>query len=265
MSEADLYCDVMFTNSRERIIDNASLNETTYSEVKISKLQPFTEQSVASQQVMSNRGSKVTTERVSLLVFGVLLIAAVIGLAVVSFYYLKTKDDLQRLQKHYDTIKANLTAIPGKNAQCPKCERCWELHGGKCYYFSLNASSWQQSRDDCESRGGDLVKIDSREEQKFLDETVRNKMMHGRDSFWIGLTDSVEEDKWVWVDGSPLSTSLTFWSPGQPTNWAGQNPNEEDCVMMGEKREVLDLSRWHDRPCDIELRRICEKSAETGL
>ncbi|XP_067340520.1 hepatic lectin-like [Channa argus] len=199
-------------------------------------------------------------ERVALLVLGGLLAVAAIVIYRLSFDNYLTKKYLQTLKDENEAMRKNLT-----DKLDPKCERCWELHRGTCYYFSLNASSWQQSRDDCKSRGGDLVNIDSRQEQKFLDETVRNKMMHGRDSFWIGLTDSVEEDKWVWVDGSLLSTSLTFWSPGQPTNRTGRNPIEEDCVMMGEKTEVVDLKCWHDRACEVELRRICEKSAETGL
>ncbi|XP_063324458.1 hepatic lectin-like [Pelmatolapia mariae] len=79
------------------------------------------------------------------------------------------------------------------NDPCYKCEEGWEQHGGKCYYFSISKSSWKQSRDECRAKGGDLVKIDSREEQ-----------------FWIGLTDSAVEDRWLWVDGSPLDQKFNF-------------------------------------------------------
>uniref|UniRef100_A0A3B3VVK5 C-type lectin domain-containing protein n=1 Tax=Poecilia latipinna TaxID=48699 RepID=A0A3B3VVK5_9TELE len=70
---------------------------------------------------------------------------------------------------------------------CLKCEAGWEQHGGNCYYFSTSKSSWTDSRRSCTDLGSDLVKIDSREEQ---------------DKFWIGLTDSKEEGKWLWMDGS---------------------------------------------------------------
>uniref|UniRef100_A0A3P8QPW5 C-type lectin domain-containing protein n=1 Tax=Astatotilapia calliptera TaxID=8154 RepID=A0A3P8QPW5_ASTCA len=73
---------------------------------------------------------------------------------------------------------------------CYKCEEGWEQHGGKCYYFSISQSSWNKSRDECRAKRGDLVKIDSREEQ---------------DKFWIGLTDSAVEGRWLWVDGSQLN------------------------------------------------------------
>uniref|UniRef100_A0AAQ6IRY1 C-type lectin domain-containing protein n=1 Tax=Anabas testudineus TaxID=64144 RepID=A0AAQ6IRY1_ANATE len=138
---------------------------------------------------------------------------------------------------------------------CPKCEEGWELHGGKCYYFSTSKSTWDQSRDDCRRGGGDLVKIDSREEQ------VENT---AADKFWIGLTDSKEEDKWLWVDDSPLNTSLTFWSGKDPDNWTGTNPEGEDCARMGERGGADDLKCWFDRSCKDPQKSICEKSAETG-
>ena len=46
-----------------------------------------------------------------------------------------------------------------------KAEAVWERRGGKYYYFSTMKSSWTKSRDECRRKGGDLVKIDSREEQ----------------------------------------------------------------------------------------------------
>ncbi|XP_067340231.1 hepatic lectin-like [Channa argus] len=211
-------------------------------------------------EAAANRRSKVTSERVALLVLSGLLAAAAIVIYRLSFDNYLTKKYLQTLKDENEAMRKNLT-----DKLDPKCERFWELHGGKCYYFSSNALSWKESRDDCESREGVLVKIDSREEQRFLEETVRKKMKDNGDRFWIGLTDSVEEGKWVWVDGSPLSTSSTFWRQGEPTNWTGENSDGEHCAMMGERGEVLDLKSWHDKACNMKIRRICEKSSKTGL
>uniref|UniRef100_A0A3B4HCE8 C-type lectin domain-containing protein n=1 Tax=Pundamilia nyererei TaxID=303518 RepID=A0A3B4HCE8_9CICH len=52
-----------------------------------------------------------------------------------------------------------------KDEPCYKCEDDWKEHGGNCYYFSTNSSSWNESRTVCKTKGGDLVKIDSEEEQ----------------------------------------------------------------------------------------------------
>uniref|UniRef100_A0A3Q4MZL4 C-type lectin domain-containing protein n=1 Tax=Neolamprologus brichardi TaxID=32507 RepID=A0A3Q4MZL4_NEOBR len=95
-----------------------------------------------------------------------------------------------------------------KDEPCSKCGEDWEHHGGKCYYFSTRKSSWTESRGECRSKGGDLVKIDSREEQKFLDQRLKDIMNYPQDKFWFGLTDSAEEGRWLWVDGSILHSSL---------------------------------------------------------
>uniref|UniRef100_A0A7N6BM82 C-type lectin domain-containing protein n=1 Tax=Anabas testudineus TaxID=64144 RepID=A0A7N6BM82_ANATE len=225
MPEGDvLYSDVAFTrtsgNTKETVL---SSDETTYSEVKILKTQPPVEQQGLQQEEPITR-SKVT-ERATLLVLCVLLAAAVVGLGVVSFDNSQKKKHIQKLEVEFEALKKNHTqklceTKPVTTAQpvcpkptevkiddtCPKCEEGWELHGGKCYYFSTRESTWNQSRDYCRCRGGDLVKIDSREEQSFLELRLRTKMEDGDDKFWIGLTDSKEEGKWLWVDDSPLNT-----------------------------------------------------------
>ncbi|XP_041867595.1 collectin-12-like [Melanotaenia boesemani] len=144
-----------------------------------------------------------------------------------------------------------------------KCEAGWEPHGEKCYYFTTTKSSWNNSRDGCKLKGGDLVKIDSREEQIFLEARLREKMEEAEDKFWIGLTDSAVEGRWLWVDGSFLDTRLKFWSINEPDNWKGGNPDGEDCVRMGEKGGAADLKCWFDRVCIDPHKSICEKAAET--
>ncbi|XP_036001656.1 CD209 antigen-like protein E [Fundulus heteroclitus] len=145
-----------------------------------------------------------------------------------------------------------------------KCEAGWELHGGTCYNFSTTKSSWNESRDSCKDLGGDLVKIDSREEQMLLEIKLRGLMEEPEDRFWIGLTDSKEEGRWLWVDGSPLNESLKFWSNKEPDDWKGQNPAGEDCGRMGEKGGASDLKCWFDKSCDVPHKSICEKSAVSG-
>ncbi|KAL3984216.1 potassium inwardly-rectifying channel subfamily J member 1 [Sarotherodon galilaeus] len=120
----------------------------------------------------------------------------------------------------------------------------WKQHGGNCYYFSTRKSSWDVSRTECRTKGGDLVKIDSSEEQSFL----KTKIEYGG-YFWIGLTDSAEEGKWLWVDGSPLNERLASWSFREP-----DDRNGEDCVKM-------EQMYWFDNSCKVNHRSICEKPA----
>ncbi|XP_013763437.1 C-type lectin domain family 4 member C-like [Pundamilia nyererei] len=253
------------------------------------------------QDVLSKR-SKVTTERLALLVVSGLLAAAVIGLCVTVFDNIRLKqmfkkqDDLQNRNESGNTnvserepcstVKPTCPVCPTvekrkpcrtvqptcpktdvKDQACYKCEEGWEQHGGKCYYFSISKSSWEQSRDECRAKGGELVKIDSREEQTFLVRRLRVVMTEAEDKFWIGLTDSAVEGRCLWVDGSQLNQSLTFWRVKEPDNWNGthgEHPDGEDCVRMGEKSEGGSLEWWFDAFCSKPHRSICKKAGVRG-
>uniref|UniRef100_A0A8C6S658 C-type lectin domain-containing protein n=1 Tax=Neogobius melanostomus TaxID=47308 RepID=A0A8C6S658_9GOBI len=147
-----------------------------------------------------------------------------------------------------------------------RCDAGWRLNGTKCYHFSSNRLNWTESRDMCQRLRGDLVKIESREEQEFLDGKLQTEMIDNGDKFWIGLTDSEAEGQWVWTDGSPLNSSLAFWADNddnkEPDNWTVEDPEGEDCVRMGQKPFIEGLKWWYDRSCQIEQRSICEKTAK---
>ncbi|XP_054911274.1 type-2 ice-structuring protein-like isoform X2 [Poeciliopsis prolifica] len=257
MPEADVtYADVKFTTPRSR--GNVAAEDMTYSEVKISNKQ----EAVCStniQQSGSSSRSKVTPERLVLLGLVVLLAAALIALGLT---YIQTNQTLQSLK---ETVRKNISgpscpscppSPKAKSLTCLKCEAGWEPHGGNCYYFSSTKSSWTDSRRSCINRGSDLVKIDSREEQMFLEVRLRGLMEDDEDKFWIGLTDSKTEGKWLWMDGSPLDKSLSFWSQNEPDNW-----KNEDCVRMGERGGTHDLRCWFDKDCNVAHKSICEKPA----
>ncbi|XP_035770269.1 CD209 antigen-like protein A [Neolamprologus brichardi] len=73
----------------------------------------------------------------------------------------------------------------------------WSKFNHNCYYLSEISDSWNAARMDCRARGGDLVVIDSPEEQNFLS-TITTDV-------WIGLNDKEQEGTWKWVDGTPLT------------------------------------------------------------
>lgn len=46
-----------------------------------------------------------------------------------------------------------------------RCPRGWLLFASRCYYVSSRRMSWDESRQDCQRRGSDLVVIETRLEQ----------------------------------------------------------------------------------------------------
>uniref|UniRef100_A0A8C6SWE4 C-type lectin domain-containing protein n=1 Tax=Neogobius melanostomus TaxID=47308 RepID=A0A8C6SWE4_9GOBI len=202
------------------------------------------------------RRSVVTVERAALVVLSVLLLASVS--ALIGVLSVNRPCLLKSAAKEEETKTTSTSAVPTYPNNVAQCGEDWELHGIKCYYFSpLSAKlPWKESRKMCQKLKGDLVKIESREEQ----------MIDNGDKFWIGLTDSEAEGQWVWTDGSPLNSSLAFWFANddnkEPDNWTVEDPEGEDCARMGEHPFIEGLKWWHDRSCQKKQRSICEKTAK---
>ncbi|KAL6466919.1 hypothetical protein MHYP_G00247230 [Metynnis hypsauchen] len=114
------------------------------------------------------------------------------------------------------------------------------------YFISTGGKSWSESRQDCRQRGADLVIINSREEQSFIEILRRGQRA------WIGLTDSEMEGVWKWVDGLGLSTG--FWGGDEPNSRVG----DEDCVITGEWPDPV--NNWADFSCNDRFIWICEKT-----
>ncbi|XP_034044211.1 CD209 antigen-like protein E [Thalassophryne amazonica] len=113
------------------------------------------------------------------------------------------------------------------------------------YYVSSEKKSWEDSRQACKDRDADLVIINSKEEQEFINSL--NPMY-----WWIGLSDQDEEGVWKWVDGTVLSNT-SFWGQRQPSGTFGTN---KDCVYT---YRYSQLNNWNDEKCTKWNHWICEK------
>ncbi|KAI4893308.1 hypothetical protein NFI96_032346 [Prochilodus magdalenae] len=110
------------------------------------------------------------------------------------------------------------------------------------YYISTEKKSWRESRQDCTERGADLVIINSREEQEFINS------LRGDRTAWIGLSYRRTERVWRWVDGSAVDTG--FWTRGEPYSY-------RDCVVTGYGSDAV--QNWFNYDCDVLHYWICEK------
>ncbi|XP_072543992.1 C-type lectin domain family 4 member E-like [Salminus brasiliensis] len=102
------------------------------------------------------------------------------------------------------------------------CAKDWKYFMGKCYYFSTDGKTWTASRDACVAVGGDLVIINTPEEEDFIKRSTSPSHLN---YYWVGLTDAVKEGDWRWLDGTELSTTSIYWGEKQPDNWRGEKKN----------------------------------------
>ncbi|XP_057177790.1 C-type lectin domain family 4 member M-like [Triplophysa rosa] len=116
----------------------------------------------------------------------------------------------------------------------------WLYKQPSFYFISSEKKSWSDSRSYCRERGADLTIINNKEEQEFAVKAT------GDYGVWIGLSDSDEEGRWTWVDGSTLTSG--FWRSGEPNG-----DKSENCA-------VSYSSGGYDYPCDRPYKWICERN-----
>ncbi|CAK6967625.1 CD209 antigen-like protein E [Scomber scombrus] len=180
----------------------------------------------------------------------VFLLAGLIGLGV------QYRDVIRGLTEERDLLNANLTEtteelhrLQSLSKQKKTCPAGWTMFSCTCYLISTKSDSWEKGRQDCRARGGDLVVIDSREEQDFLTNIAKRPS-------WIGLTDREKEGTWKWIDGTLLNRK--YWWTKQPDNGNGDPQwGEENCVTIGS--DVKEPNNWNDFRCDALKQWICEK------
>ncbi|XP_027033739.1 hepatic lectin-like isoform X2 [Tachysurus fulvidraco] len=161
-----------------------------------------------------------------------------------------------RLQISYDNVSVERDQLQGERDQLQgerdelqKWSKMWNYTiQQRLKYFTTKKTSWSKAREECRSKGADLVIINSREEQEYISKTVIAEA-------WIGLHDTVQEGKWMWVDGTEVTKK--FWWKGEPNDYDGK----EDCAATGSRFAKDELTTWADYSCETDLHAICEKTA----
>ncbi|XP_060711144.1 CD209 antigen-like protein C isoform X1 [Hemiscyllium ocellatum] len=163
------------------------------------------------------------------------------GLAQLQHNVTQLSSDMKTLETDFkmDLAQMQNSKLSGK------CPEDWRRFQQNCYYFSSESKTWTEAQRACASLDANLVVINKPEEQAFIKTLIQNKR------YWIGLTDSISEGHWRWVDGMDYTSSVKFWSEGEPNN-----ASDEDCA------EIYSNGGWNDRSCDVSQQWICEKPAQ---
>lgn len=105
---------------------------------------------------------------------------------------------------------------------------------GHTYALFDNCSSWEEAKAFCESRGGYLAVIGSKEENDALFAFTKQC---GYESAYFGFADDVEEGSWYWVNHE--DTEYTNWHLNEPN---GENPQEDYAMFYYKFKD----GTWND-------------------
>ena len=82
-----------------------------------------------------------------------------------------------------------------------RCSRFWMQFKSYCYFVGSSIKNWDQAQLVCKKWGGELVKINSFDENEFV-----LKLVHSRapslKQVWIGLKWNPSVNKFLWSDNS---------------------------------------------------------------
>ncbi|XP_065279872.1 C-type lectin domain family 1 member A-like [Emys orbicularis] len=121
--------------------------------------------------------------------------------------------------------------------KCSSCPEGWIQHREKCYHFTYERSSWQESKVYCSSHHSRLLRIENKEELDFI---TRRACFH-----WIGLFRKGAATSWMWEDGTAYSTDLFHVKKKEPG---------ASCVLLN----AGEASSYN---CAQQYRCICVKRA----
>ena len=89
-----------------------------------------------------------------------------------------------------------------------------------CYLTVMEEMSWGSARSFCKDNQStaDLVAITSPYENNYVKRIAKN----AQDRLWIGLSDSLAEGSWQWVDDTDISR-FSGWAEGEPNGDRREN------------------------------------------
>ncbi|XP_048371360.1 C-type lectin domain family 3 member A [Sphaerodactylus townsendi] len=149
------------------------------------------------------------------------------------------------LKSQIDKLWQEVNSLKEMQALQTVCLRGTKVHK-KCYLASDSAKHFHEANEDCIAKGGTLAIPRDGDETNALRDYGK-KSLPGVADFWLGVTDMVNEGKFVDVNGMVLA--YFNWDRSQPSGGKRKN-----CVSLSQSAQ----GKWADEVCRALKRYICE-------
>uniref|UniRef100_A0A669R027 C-type lectin domain-containing protein n=1 Tax=Phasianus colchicus TaxID=9054 RepID=A0A669R027_PHACC len=142
---------------------------------------------------------------------------------------------------------------PPVHVPAASCAQGWDGAPQADSCFKVSAldknlkKNWFEAEEFCREIGGNLVTINSKEDQLLIWQLALEKGLQTQ-GFWMGLFLLNPDEGFTWIDGSPVI--YENWDEDEPNNDKGI----EHCVMFNRSPQM----RWNDLYCEHLLNWICE-------
>ncbi|KAH9512859.1 hypothetical protein Btru_036778, partial [Bulinus truncatus] len=170
---------------------------------------------------------------------------------------------------------ASVLCLPNKG-----CPDGWVSGYGKCYKFFKDAKNFQNAHNFCAKKNAGLVNIQSKSENHFLSNILKNLKKDIHQWYTAGRKDN-QEWKW-WKAGNKTSRTVrsigadTLWFPGWPSEnnslWEPKDDPTYSCLTLSDEFrsphnsiENVDYFFWKADICENPkgINFICEMGIET--
>ena len=128
----------------------------------------------------------------------------------------------------------------------PACPVGWTRHGKSCFLIiNIPTLKWSDARRTCQNLGRDLPTIRTSEENNFIFGLLKKQKAITDWGVWLGFTRK-SDDKFYWIDNTPLEGHYSPWASGEPDN---SNDNEHCGNMFGGE---VSGGKWNDLWCSLK-------------
>ncbi|XP_039873788.1 macrophage mannose receptor 1-like isoform X1 [Simochromis diagramma] len=155
--------------------------------------------------------------------------------------------------KRSSSTPTNTTAAVPTVSPKGGCPPPWKKFNSKCYIIFKNQNlTWQDAREKCKQKGGQLASITSRQVEVFL---LSQMVDAPTTDLWIGL---------IW------SQWKTYWTDGQPKSYTNLGNNHwywydqmKNCFVINTK-PLVGIGKWIQKSCNDTNGFICHRNLDTS-